>query len=49
VALYPFFLEGVVMKPEFNQPDGLHPNARGVALIVEGIALRVAELLGERS
>jgi len=49
VALYPFFLEGVVMKLEFNQPDGLHPNARGVALIVEGIAPCVAELLGERS
>jgi len=49
VALYPFFLGGVVMKPELNQPDGLHPNARGVALIVEGIAPRVAELLGERS
>ena len=26
VALYPFFLEGVAMKPDLNQPDGLHPN-----------------------
>ena len=49
VALYPFFLEGVAMDPELNQPDGLHPNARGVATIVEGIAPRVAVLLGDRS
>jgi acyl-CoA thioesterase I len=49
VALYPFFLEGVVMKPELNQPDGLHPNARGVALIVGHVAPDVAKLLGERS
>ena len=26
VPLYPFFLEGVAMKPELNQPDGIHPN-----------------------
>jgi acyl-CoA thioesterase-1 len=49
VALYPFFLDGVVMNPELNQPDGLHPNRRGVASIVERIAPRVVELLGERS
>ena len=49
VALYPFFLEGVAMDPEFSQPDGLHPNARGVAVIVERIAPRVADLLGGRS
>jgi acyl-CoA thioesterase-1 len=49
VALYPFFLEGVAMKPDLNQPDGLHPNARGVAVIVERIAPDVAALLGDRS
>ncbi len=49
VALYPFFLDGVAMDPELNQPDGLHPNRRGVARIVERIAPRVAELLGDRS
>ena len=31
------------MKPDLNQPDGLHPNARGVAVIVERIAPRVAD------
>src|SRR5262249_36492284 len=33
LPLYPFFLEGVAMKPELNQPDGLHPNERGVAVL----------------
>ncbi len=49
VALYPFFLDGVAMDPELNQPDGLHPNRRGVTKIVERIAPRVADLLGDRS
>ena len=46
VALYPFFLEGVAMKPELNQPDGLHPNERGVAVLVDRIAPVVAGLVG---
>jgi acyl-CoA thioesterase I len=37
VALYPFFLEGVAMDPALNQPDGLHPTAQGIAVIVKGI------------
>ena len=45
VPLYPFFLEGVAMKPEFNQPDGLHPNERGVAVLVERLAPVVARLV----
>lgn len=35
VALYPFVLDGVAAERELNQPDGIHPNATGVALIVE--------------
>jgi acyl-CoA thioesterase-1 len=34
VPLYPFFLDGVARDPALNQPDGLHPNAAGVAVIV---------------
>lgn len=49
VTLYPFFLEGVAMDPELNQPDGVHPNERGVAAIVDRIAPYVARLLGGRS
>jgi acyl-CoA thioesterase-1 len=37
VPLYPFFLEGVAAVPALNQPDGIHPNARGVAEIVRRI------------
>jgi len=34
VALYPFFLDGAALHPELIQADRLHPNARGVAVIV---------------
>ena len=37
VAFYPFFLDGVALNRELNLPDGLHPNAKGVAVIVERI------------
>ena len=42
LPLYPFFLEGVAMNPELNQPDGLHPNEKGVAVLVDRIAPVVA-------
>ena len=37
VPLYPFFLEGVAGDPRLNQPDGVHPTADGMAIIVERI------------
>lgn len=37
IPLYPFFLDGVAMVPALNQGDGIHPNARGVAEVVERI------------
>ena len=49
VQLYPFFLEGVAMKPELNQPDGLHPNEHGVAVLVDRLAPVVAHLVGSPS
>jgi acyl-CoA thioesterase I len=49
LPLYPFFLEGVAMEPELNQADGLHPNERGVAVLVEKIAPIVAGLIGGSS
>jgi len=45
VPLYPFFLEGVAAEPEFNQADGIHPNAEGVAVIVAGILPEVTAML----
>ena len=47
VPLYPFFLEGVAMDPALNQADGIHPNAKGVAVIVERILPYVIELVEE--
>jgi len=44
VALYPFLLDGVAMDARLNQPDGLHPNERGVAVLVDHIAPLVARL-----
>ena len=43
--LYPFFLEGVATNPALNLDDGLHPNAKGVAVIVEQILPKVEELI----
>ncbi len=45
VVFYPFFLDGVAARPELNQSDGIHPNARGVAVIVERLLPHVKELL----
>lgn len=43
--LYPFFLDGVVMQPGLNLPDGLHPTAKGVAEIVKRILPSVEALI----
>ncbi|WP_373475879.1 arylesterase [Sphingorhabdus sp.] len=44
--LYPFFLEGVVMDRNLMLNDNIHPNAKGVARVVEGLSPLVeAELM----
>lgn len=45
VPLLPFFLEGVALQPALNQMDGIHPNAQGVARMVEHSLPLVAETL----
>lgn len=45
--LYPFFLDGVAANPELNQPDGLHPNPKGVGIVVSRILPAVEELIGK--
>ncbi len=47
VALYPFFLDGVVGKQALNQSDGIHPNATGVGIVVERILPAVERLLAQ--
>jgi acyl-CoA thioesterase-1 len=45
VMFYPFFLEGVAADPALNQPDAIHPNARGVEEVVRRILPAVEALL----
>lgn len=49
LILYPFFLESAALNDDLMQRDGLHPNARGVAAIVEDILPKVEELLARVS
>lgn len=37
VLLYPFFLDGVAAEAALNQGDGIHPNAAGIAVVIERI------------
>ena len=50
--LHPDFLQAITSQPDraaalatYMQPDGLHPNAAGVALIVEDIGPAVLDLV----
>ena len=43
----PFFLEGVALKRELIQPDGLHPNPAGVDAIVSRITPLVIQLVDQ--
>ncbi len=42
---YPFFMEGVIDKPELKLPDALHPNREGVEEIVRRIVPAVEKLI----
>lgn len=48
VTLYPNLLDGVARNPALNQPDGIHPNARGAAIIASRLAPTVAKALAAR-
>jgi acyl-CoA thioesterase I len=45
LVLYPFFLDGVAGDRSLNLPDGLHPTAKGVEIIVERILPSVESFL----
>lgn len=45
VLFYPFFLDGVVLKTNLLQADGLHPNPTGVEVIVKNITPMVVRLV----
>ena len=45
LLLYPFFLDGVLTKPEFLLADGIHPNAKGVNVVTYRILPLVVNLI----
>ncbi|MCJ2008121.1 arylesterase [Methylobacterium sp. E-041] len=46
LVLYPFFMAGMVGDRAYTLDDGLHPNAKGVDVIVAGILPSVETFLG---
>jgi acyl-CoA thioesterase-1 len=49
LVFYPFFLDGVAGQRQLNLPDGLHPTARGVEMIVERMLPSVESFLKQLS
>ncbi len=45
MLLYPFILDGVAGNPRLNQRDGIHPTAKGIAIIVKRILPSVEKLI----
>jgi acyl-CoA thioesterase-1 len=45
LPLYTFFLDGVAGDRSLNLPDGIHPNAQGIAVMVRGILPAAEDLL----
>lgn len=48
IPLYPFFLDGVNGDAKLTQPDGLHPTAAGVDVVVQRILPTVEAFLKDR-
>ena len=46
LLLYPFILDGVVTHPELQISDGMHPNAKGVGVMVDRMQPMVEKFLG---
>ena len=46
VAFMPFLLAGVAADPALNQPDGIHPNAEGAAIVATQVRTALEPLLG---
>jgi acyl-CoA thioesterase-1 len=45
VVFYPFLLDGVAGDPALNQPDRIHPNPRGAAILAERMLPSVERLI----
>jgi len=47
VAYLPFLLDGIALKKELNQGDGIHPNAEGAKLMTENVYKELLPLLAK--
>ena len=47
VTFMPFFLKDVAARPEFNQPDGIHPNAEGYTVVAENLLPYVKKAIND--
>ena len=45
LVFYPFLLDGVVGDAALNLPDGIHPTARGIAIVAERMLPTVERFL----
>jgi acyl-CoA thioesterase-1 len=45
VRLIPFLLQGVAGDASLNQPDGIHPNTRGAAIVADLVWKELAPAL----
>jgi len=43
--LIPFLLEGVALKPELNQDDGIHPNEKGTIIVSDTITKTILNFI----
>ncbi len=47
ITLIPFVLDGVGGRVEYNQPDGIHPNAAGEMIMTENVWRALEPMLSE--
>lgn len=47
-GLVPFLLQGVALKPELMQADGMHPTAAGERIVFENVWHALAPMLGHK-
>jgi acyl-CoA thioesterase-1 len=47
VKYLPFLLDGVALKRELNQADGIHPNAEGTRMMTENIYKELRPMLNQ--
>ncbi|MEW5772373.1 MAG: arylesterase [Thermodesulfobacteriota bacterium] len=46
-SFLPFLLEGVAMRPELNQADGIHPNPAGAAKVADNLYPLLKDLVDQ--